>query len=406
MTFFSSLLVALDSLRTNAMRSFLAMLGVIIGVASVVVMVSISNGAQRAVEAQIEQLGSNVLMVRPGNRNTRGRAGGSAVSFSDKDVPDLKERVPGIISASGQLRTSGQIIAGNTNWAASIYGVTNEYFEVRGWTIAEGTSFSGQDLRGKVAILGSETAQQLFGESNPIGQRVRVKKIPFTIIGVMEAKGQTSWGRSNDDVVFVPIATARSRLMGRSDIVTNYVREIDVKAYPDEDMKEIENQIMDFFRERRNIAPGAQDNFRIFNMAEFMRARNETQATFTYLLAGTASIALLVGGIGIMNIMLVSVTERTREIGLRMAIGARERDILSQFLIEAITLTFVGGIFGIGLGAVGTEFVGDLGNWDVQMDMNIVIISIMFSTIVGIVFGLYPAYKASKLNPIDALRFD
>jgi len=408
MTLLSSFIVAFSSLRANALRSFLAMLGVIIGVAAVVTMVAISTGAQKQVEDQISSLGTNVLMLRPGSRSRGGRSGGAATSFSEKDINALLQAVPDIEAAAGEISTRTQIVAGNKNWAGSIEGVTNDYFLVREWTIGEGRDFIASELRGgKVAILGSMTAKELFGESDAIGERIRIKSVPFTIIGVMKEKGGSGWGgRSTDDIIFVPLKTARMRLMGRDDVVRDYVRAIDVKARDGSDVTYVEEQINTVMRGIREIAPGAADDFRIFNMAEFLQTRNATTSTFTTLLAGTAAVALIVGGIGIMNIMLVSVTERTREIGLRMAIGARQRDIMVQFLIEAVALTIVGGIIGIMVGAAGTTVAADLGQWNPTINLDIVLLALGFSTFVGVFFGFWPAWKASKLNPIDALRFD
>jgi len=403
--------IALVALKLNALRSFLTMLGIIIGIASVIVMVSVSSGSKQEIEKAIDQLGSNMLNIRPGAHRSGGRHGGAgtAAPFTEKDVKRLKDKFAFIDGISGSIRTNAPVIFGNKNWTTSITGIHAEYIDVRQWVIEEGRNFTDREIRsgGKVALLGQDVIEQLFDESSPLGARIRIKNVPFTVIGALQAKGESSWGRSQDDIIFIPISTARMRVSGRSarsvpDIVGNIYLTVNL----DREMQIAEEDLAEFLRELRKIAPGSQDDFAVRNFSEFIRARNETSSTLGLLLAATAAIALLVGGIGIMNIMLVSVTERTREIGLRLAIGARRNDILMQFLVEAVTLCLIGSFFGVAIGVGTGELIRQMSDIPVLLNIPIIFIAISSATLVGIFFGFYPAKKASQMNPIDALRYE
>lgn len=403
--------IALIALRLNALRSFLTMLGIIIGIASVIVMVSVSSGSKQKVERAINELGSNMLTIRPGTSTSGGRrsGAGSAAPLTEKDINRLKDKFGFLDGISGSLSTSAPVIYGNSNWTTSITGIHADYINVRQWVIAEGRNFSEREIRsgGKVALLGQEIIETLFDGSGALGARIRIKNVPFTVIGTLQAKGESTFGRSQDDVIFIPLSTARMRVSGRAArSVPDVVGNIFLTVNPELDMQIAEDELAEFMRELRKIAPGAQDDFSIRNFSEFIRARNETSSTLGMLLAATAAIALLVGGIGIMNIMLVSVTERTREIGLRLAVGARRNDILLQFLVEAVTLCLIGSIFGVAIGVGAGEIIRTTIDIPVLLNVPIIFIAIASATLVGIFFGFYPAKKASQMNPIDALRYE
>ena len=403
--------IALIALKLNALRSFLTMLGIIIGIASVIVMVSVSSGSKQEIEKAIDQLGSNMLTIRPGARTSGGRhsAAGSAAPLTEKDIKRLKNKFDFLEGISGSISATAPVIYGNKNWTTSIRGIHSDYIGVRQWVIEEGRGFTDREISsgGKVALLGQDIIENLFDGSAPIGARIRIKNVPFTVIGTLQAKGESSWGRSQDDIIFIPISTARMRVSGRSArSVPDTVGNIYLTVNLDRNMQIAEEELNEFMRELRKIAPGAQDDFSVRNFSEFIRARNETSSTLGMLLAATAAIALLVGGIGIMNIMLVSVTERTREIGLRLAIGARQTDILMQFLIEAVTLCLIGSFFGVAIGVGTGEVIRQISEIPVLLNIPIIFIAIASATFVGIFFGFYPAKKASRMNPIDALRHE
>jgi putative ABC transport system permease protein len=404
-------MIALGALRLNAMRSFLTMLGIIIGIGSVIVMVSVSSGSRAEIEASIDRLGSNMLSIRPGTTMWGGRRGGSgsAAPFTEKDRNRLKAQFAFIDGISGRISSNEAVVFGNSNWTTSVEGVHPDYIRVRQWVIEEGRNFSDREVRtgGKVAIVGQDIIEQLFGGTSPLGQRVRINNVPFTIVGTLQQKGDSTFGRSYDDVIFIPISTARMRVMGkRFRSVPEQIGNIYLTVELGEDMEIAEQELKTFLRELRKIAPGAQDDFFVANFSEFIRARNETSATLGLLLAATAAIALIVGGIGIMNIMLVSVTERTREIGLRLAVGARRGDILMQFLVEAVTLCLIGSLFGVAIGVGSGEAIARLTDVPVRLNIPIIFIAISSAALVGVFFGFYPARKASRLNPIDALRYE
>jgi putative ABC transport system permease protein len=411
MDIFKTTNIALVALRLNAMRSFLTMLGIIIGIASVIVMVSISSGSKQEIEAQIDRLGSNMLSIRPGARMMGGRHGGSGTAgpLTEKHVNRLRDKFDFIDGISGSISDTVPAIHGNNNWTTSVTGIHSDYIDVRQWVIEEGRNFTEREVRsgGKVAIVGQDIIKQLFDDHSPLGARIRIKNVPFTVIGTLQEKGASNWGRSYDDVIFIPISTSRMRVSGRkARSVPDYVGNIYLTVNLDRNISIAEEDLREFLRDIRKIAPGAQDDFSVANFSEFIRARNETSSTLGLLLAATAAIALLVGGIGIMNIMLVSVTERTREIGLRLAMGARRKDILRQFLVEAVTLCLIGSLVGVTLGVGTGELIKRMIDIPVLLNVPIIFIAISSAALVGIFFGYYPARKASRMNPIDALRYE
>ena len=410
MGLWNTIRIALVALRLNKMRSFLTMLGIIIGISSVIVMVSVSSGSKAEIERAIDRLGSNMLSIRPGSSMFGRRGGaGSADPLTEKHVTALKNQFDFISAISGQIGDTVAVVFGNRNWTTGVEGIHTDYLEVRQWVIEDGRNFTEREIRtgGKVAILGQDVIEQLFDGASPLGARIRIKNVPFTVIGTLQGKGASMFGRSYDDVIFVPISTSRMRVTGRNNrSVPDQIERIYLTVDLSYDIKEAETQLVEFMREVRKIAPGAQDDFSVANFSEFIRARNETSATLGLLLAATAAIALIVGGIGIMNIMLVSVTERTREIGLRLAVGARQGDILMQFLVEAVTLCLIGSFFGVVLGVGSGELIKQMVDIPVRLNIPIIFIAIGSAAFVGIFFGYYPARKASKLNPIDALRYE
>jgi putative ABC transport system permease protein len=405
-----SLKVAVDALKMHALRTFLAMLGVIIGVASVIVMVSVASGAGEAIEARIKALGTNVLVVMPGSFTSGGRRAGegTALALSENDLAAIRASVPTVVGAAGMVSGSAPIVVGNSNWTTSVTGVNADYLDVRDWPLADGRSFTEAELRSgaKVVILGATTARELFGNAPALGEQVRIKNVPFTIIGTLTEKGQSGFGTDQDDTALVPLSTARRRLFGAEQTVPDNLRTIMVEVASADAMNDTQEEIENLLRQRRHVRPGTPDDFQVRNMAEFIRARSETQSILSVLLGATAAISLVVGGIGIMNIMLVSVTERTKEIGLRMAVGARRRDILSQFLIEAVTLCVTGGLIGLLIGGSAAISMSIWGNWPIALKPGLVVVALLSAGLVGVFFGYYPARRASLMNPIDALRYE
>jgi putative ABC transport system permease protein len=410
MNFAALLRIALRALAVNKLRSALTMLGIVIGVGAVIVMIAVGAGAQARVEDQIRALGSNLLLVMPGSTTAGGvRLGfGSASTLTEDDVAAINREIPEALAAPA-LRGAAQVIWGNTNWSTQIYGTTPEYLDVRQWPLAAGRSFEPAEMAAaaKVCLIGATVARQLFGDADPLDQSIRIKRVPFTVIGVLDVKGQSLMGTDQDDLVLVPIKTARSRVLGTASAARNRtVGTIWVKAAEGVDTKEIEGQVRSLLRQRHRIQPGADDDFSLRNLAEVMAAQEASSRVLALLLAAVASVSLLVGGIGIMNIMLVSVTERTREIGLRMAVGARTRDILGQFLVEAVTLSLIGGLAGVALGVGASMLIAGLAGWRIVLSPGAVGLAVAFAFAIGVFFGFYPARKAARLNPVEALRFE
>ena len=405
-----ALLTALDSLRTNILRTALTTLGIIIGVAAVIAMVAVGAGAERRVQALIQSLGSNVLIVLNGTSVSGGARGGSGsvVSLTTADARALELEIPAVRIAAPMVRGTGQIIFGNANWFTTIYGAPQSYLEARDWVVARGRGFTAADERGarKVALVGQSVVNELFAGSDPIGAGIRIKRVPFTVVGVTAVKGQTPFGRDQDDVVFIPLATAKKRVLGGRKVRADFVGAITVKARTAELVAEAEARVSETLRRRHRIRPGQPDDFVVRNIAQILEARAESQRTMAFLLAAVAGVSLIVGGIGIMNIMLVSVTERTREIGLRMAVGARGRDIMVQFVIEAVALSLIGGLIGSLLGVGGSLAVARLAGWPMIVSPGAILLAMGFSAVVGIFFGYYPARKAARLDPIEALRHE
>jgi putative ABC transport system permease protein len=409
-SFWAAFKVALEALRLNALRSFLAMLGVIIGVAAVIVMAAVGSGAREMVDAQIRSLGTNSLLVVPGSAAVGGRQAGlgTAKPFSEADVLAIRSQVPGVVRAAGQLRGSAVLVAGAENWTTTVLGVQEDYLEIRDWPLAEGRGLAAADQRSaaRVTVIGSTIVRKMFEGEEPVGRTLRIGNVPFEVVGVLEPKGQSLMGTDQDDVVLVPIATSRRNLFGDNKTVPRNVQTILVELDEGERMEDVEAGLKDLLRARRQVRPGAPDSFDVRDMAEFIRARTATQATLGILLGATAAISLVVGGIGIMNIMLVSVTERTREIGLRMAVGARRRDILRQFLIEAVTLCLAGGGLGLLLGGGASLGLAWSGAWPARVEPVMAALALLASVLVGVFFGFWPARRAALLRPIEALRHE
>jgi putative ABC transport system permease protein len=402
--------IAVRALRVNKLRSILTMLGIIIGVAAVIAMVSVGSGAQARIAEQIQSLGSNMLVVLSGSINQGGvRMGsGSQLTITEEDAWAIQREVTGIHAAAPAMRGGGQVVWGNLNWSTIIQGATPEFFEARDWPVVAGQPFGQDAVDGatKMAILGQTVARNLFGDSDPIGQVIRIKKVPFTVVGVLDKKGQTTWGQDQDDIIVVPLTTAKRKLLGVSPANARAVNSISVRVREDADIKDAEVQTRELLRQRHRLQPYQEDDFTIRNLAEIAEAQEASSRVMTILLAAVASVSLFVGGIGIMNIMLVSVTERTREIGLRMAVGARGRDILAQFLVEAVTLSMIGGIIGVVLGIVVSYTIPYFAGWRTLISAEAIVIAFAFAAAVGIFFGFYPARKAAQLNPIEALRYE
>jgi len=405
-----SIRIALRSLRVNKLRSALTMLGIIIGVGAVIAMVAVGAGASARVAEQIQSLGSNLIIVLSGSVTAGGvRIGqGSQLTITEDDSAAIAREIPAVQVSAPSVRGSAQIVFGNLNWATGIQGVTADYFEARDWTVVGGRPIGPEDVDGatKVALLGQTTALNLFGDVDPLGQIIRIKKVPFTVIGLLDHKGQNSWGQDQDDVVLIPISTAKKKVLGKSNSNPRAVGAISVKIRPAEDMSEAESQLRELLRQRHRLQPYQDDDFNVRNLSEILQTQEESSKVMTYLLAAIASVSLLVGGIGIMNIMLVSVTERTREIGLRMAVGARGRDILGQFLIEAVTLSLIGGVVGIAVGLGGAGALSYFAEWRTLVAPEAIGLAFGFAAAVGVFFGFYPARKAARLDPIEALRYE
>jgi putative ABC transport system permease protein len=401
---------ALRSLKSNTMRSVLTTLGIIIGVGAVIIMVSIGNGAKDQINEMIDKLGANIMMVMPGRSFGRGVSGGagSLPTLTEDDAWAIQDEISTVKLVAPYVRGSAQLISGNLNWSTTVQGVTNEFFGAREWDLTKGRLFDPEEIKGssKVVILGETVAENLFPNQDPLGQDLRINRVPFTVIGVLEPKGQAGPGGDQDDTVIIPLTTAKRRVLGGRQLAGNLVGGIYVKAKSAEVVTETEERVTALLRQRHRIAPNKDDDFRVRNMAEFMNARADSSKAMSLLLLAVASISLIVGGIGIMNIMLVSVTERTREIGLRMAVGATGGNIMSQFLIESIVLSLIGGILGVILGVGGSFAMSTYSQWRAIIDPQSILLAFGFSAAVGIFFGFYPAHKASLLDPIEALRHE
>jgi putative ABC transport system permease protein len=408
MSLLDSLRIAIDALRANMLRSVLTTLGIIIGVASVIVMVAVGAGARSEVDRRINALGTNMLVVYPGSVRIQGRAGGAGTQrpLSQADFQAIRDKVQDVVAISGYLQGNAPIIRGASNWFTGVAGVHEGYTATRDWGVAQGRDFTAEDIRNgaRVALLGITVAGKLFGSDDPLGQTIRIRDVTFTIVGILEQKGQSGFGRDQDDMILLPMTAARGRIVGRSAVVADQVGQIFVKFADGTDLAEAQEEITNILRQRRRVQPGAEDDFSVSNLAEFLRTRAAAMTTMSLLLGATSAIALVVGGIGIMNIMLVSVTERTREIGLRMAVGGRRRDILVQFLVEAVTLCFAGGLIGVVLGVGIASIVASSADWPVLISPDIVLLALAAAGFAGIFFGFFPARRAARLNPIDALR--
>jgi putative ABC transport system permease protein len=410
MTLLASAHIAVKALRVNKLRSALTMLGIVIGVGAVITMVAVGAGAQARVAEQIQSLGSNMLVVLSGSVTSGGvRLGsGSQLTITEDDASAIQREIPLVEAAAPTMRGGAQIVYGNLNWATSIQGVTPEYFTARDWQTVSGRTLTQDDVDGatKMALLGQTVTFNLFGDSDPIGQVIRIKNVPFTVVGVLDRKGQTTWGQDQDDTVLIPLSTAKKKVIGVSQANAKSVGSISVKVREASMMTAAEDEIRALLRQRHRLQSYQDDDFWIRNLAEVLESQEASSRVLTILLAAIASVSLLVGGIGIMNIMLVSVTERTREIGLRMAVGARGRDILTQFLVEAVTLSLIGGLIGIGFGLVGTYAIAHFAEWTTLIDPRAILVAFGFAAAVGIFFGFYPARKAAGLDPIEALRYE
>ncbi|HEY2906834.1 MAG TPA: ABC transporter permease [Vicinamibacterales bacterium] len=397
--------IALKALGRNKMRTALTMLGMIIGVAAVITMVALGTGAQTSIEAQIQSAGTNMIIVSAGNFSSGGvRQGQGNASTLVPDDAVAITRLPGVQYGAAGSNTRGQVIAGNQNWGTQIQGTDVDLPLIRSWPTTQGAFFTPQDVTtaSKVAVLGATVRDQLFGpDTNPVGQVVRIQNQPFTVAGVMASKGQSSVGQDQDDVVYVPYTTVMKKLKG-----VTFIQNVTVSASSAGEVSKVADNIATMLRVRHKIQPGDPDDFMVRTMEEMASVRKEATQTMTALLASIAGVSLLVGGIGIMNIMLVSVTERTREIGLRMAIGARGRDVLLQFLVEAVVLSLFGGSIGIALGFALSQGVTFWMQWPTSVSPNAVAVAFGFAAATGVFFGFYPARKAAALDPIDALRFE
>ncbi len=401
--------IALQALGQNKLRSALTALGIIIGVGSLIAMLAIGHGAKAEVEARVASLGQNVIQVSAGSvsKNNLRLGLGSSSTLTVDDAEAIKREIPDVIAVSPEVKIKTQVVSGNRNWSTEIYGNSADYFTVRQWASAAGEIFTEQDERGatKVAVIGSMAAQELFGEEDPIGEVVRIRNVPFTVIGVLVPKGASASGSDQDDSIIVPYSTAIKQLIGKQTGLRRiYVQAASLQALPG-----VEKKLKDLLRQRHRIEREGDDDdedFRVRSQLEIAESATAMARTMTVLLGLIASVSLVVGGIGIMNIMLVSVTERTREIGVRIAIGAHRRDILRQFLIEAFTLSVLGGFIGIMFGAGTAKLLTALAEWPTMISADAVLLAFLFSAAVGIFFGFYPARKASLLDPIDALRYE
>jgi putative ABC transport system permease protein len=407
-TLLASLRIALRALVVNKMRSALTMLGIIIGVGAVIAMIAVGSGAQKRIAEQIASMGSNLIMIMSGSSTSGGMrfGAGTVPTLTADDAKAIQTEIPGVKYTAPSINGVAQVVYGNQNWSTITIGTTPEVLDIRDWPVAAGRPFTQQDVDGatKVCLLGKTVAENLFGGIDPVGQIVRIKKVPFNVVGVLAAKGQSTWGQDQDDIIFVPLSIAQKQLFGMQ--FPGMVRTIAIQARGPEVMTEVEEQITDLLRQRHRIQPNQENDFSVRNLTEVMSSAEQSAKVMSLLLGAIASISLIVGGIGIMNIMLVSVTERTREIGIRIAVGAKGKDILLQFLIESLVLSLIGGTLGIGIGMAGTLILSSFTQWPVLFSIKAILLSFVFSGSVGVFFGFYPARKASLLNPIEALHYE
>ena len=410
MKFWMAVEIGLTALRANRLRSALTMLGIVIGVAAVIAMVAVGSGATERIQQQIEAIGSNLILVIPGSITSNGvRLGsGATVTLSEDDARAIASECPAVAAVAPTVRGGAQVTYGNNNWATSIVGTTPDYLTIRDQTVVRGNPFSADDGSSgtKVALLGGTVSQNLFGSADPTGQTIRIKNVPFTVDGVLSAKGQSPTGQDQDDVILIPISTAKRQVVGASQANAGSIGAIMVQAVDAHSMDEAQSEIEALVRQRHRIQPGQDDDFTVRNLSDVFSAQESSARVMSILLGAIASVSLVVGGIGIMNIMLVSVTERTREIGLRIAIGARTRDLLAQFLVEAVTLSILGGIAGILVGVTASALISHFAGWNTLVSPTAIALAFVFSALVGVFFGYYPARKAALLDPIEALRFE
>jgi putative ABC transport system permease protein len=395
--------VAVKALRRNRMRTLLTALGIIIGVAAVITMVGLGQGASSEVQEQVNRLGQNVVLVFPGSRQLGGVSigGGSANTLTTEDARALREEIPEVIAASPEVRSQTLVVYGNRNWQTRVYGQSHDYLQIRQWPVESGRMYTEEEVERSalVAVVGQTLVEELFDGSDPIGETIRIRGVPIEIIGILSVKGMSLMGSVQDDIVLIPYTTAFQRISGRSHAMV-----INIQVYNDESMDIAQAKITDLLRERHGLAPYQENDFTVQTQEDVAQAATETSRIMTWLLASIAGVSLFVGGIGIMNVMLVSVTERTREVGLRLAVGARSPDVLLQFLIEAVVLCLLGGIGGIILGLFATEMIASYAGWPALFSTEAMIVAVGVSAAVGVFFGFYPAWKASRLDPIVALR--